>query len=68
MAGLPLAEIHRKKMNIEQLVYNAISSVSSYKLALVALLYTHLLKEHHGWSTDIMGKNRFTSKTTLVNL
>lgn len=47
MAGLPLAGIHRKKINIEQLVYNnmfAISSVSSFKLALVALLSTHLLK------------------------
>ncbi len=57
MAGLPLAGIHRKKMNIEELLYNdmlAMSSVSSFKLALVALLSAHLLK-HHGWSSDVMG-------------
>lgn len=49
MAGLPLAGIHRKKMNTEELLYNdklAISSVSSFKLALVALLSAHLLKHH----------------------
>lgn len=41
-------------MNIEELLYNDMLAISSFKLALVALISAHLLK-HHGWSADVMG-------------
>lgn len=41
-------------MNIEQLAF-VMHSVSSFKLALMALPFTHLLNKQHGLSADVMG-------------